>query len=829
MTPIYTISDISIILKGTHTSVSGNNDIIKHLLIDSRKIIATESSVFFALVTQRNDGHKYIHELYAKGIRNFIVSTLPEDMDVFANANFVEVKNTLLALQQLAAHHRKQFAIPVIGITGSNGKTIVKEWIYQLLSPDKNIVRSPKSYNSQIGVPLSVWQMQADNELAIFEAGISEPEEMKMLQPIIQPTIGIFTNIGTAHEKNFINSKQKTGEKLHLFTKVEKLIYCSDVFEIQDRIIQSEILKKHNFFAWSFKHKADLMITSVNKENNKTNISANYNANDIEISIPFVDNASIENAIQCWALMLHLGYDNTLIAERMANLTTVAMRLELKAGINNCSIINDSYSSDLDALSIALDFMNQQNQHKKRTVILSDILQSSLSDSDLYSEVSNLLLAKGVTRFIGIGNSIINNQSCFKIEKTLFPTTDAFLNKFSPTEFHNETVLIKGARIYEFEQIGRMLQQKSHETVLEINLNSLVHNLNYYKSRLNKGTKVMAMVKAFSYGSGGFEIANVLQYHNIDYLAVAYADEGIELRKAQIATPIMVMNPEEESFDLMSKYKLEPEIYSFRTLNLLINTILSSESKEIHEHPIHIKLDTGMHRLGFNPEEMDELISILKRHDQITIKSVFTHLSASENSAEDDFTKQQIQSLTEAANKLKKEFRNDIMVHVLNSAGISRFADAHFDMVRLGIGLYGISYFEEEQQMLQNVSSLKTTISQIKNIPQGESVGYGRGWIVPKDARIAIVPIGYADGLNRKLGNGKGFLYINGNKASIIGNVCMDMCMIDITNIEAQEGDPVIVYNDAASIKQFADVLESIPYEILTSVSGRVKRVYYYE
>ncbi|MEI6124353.1 MAG: bifunctional UDP-N-acetylmuramoyl-tripeptide:D-alanyl-D-alanine ligase/alanine racemase [Bacteroidota bacterium] len=829
MTPQYTVADIATVLKGKLISVNGTTDVIKHLLIDSRKIVAIESSLFFALVTQRNDGHKYIADLYGKGLRNFVVSTLPENIADFKQANFIEVNNTLLALQQLAGFHRKQFSIPVIGITGSNGKTIVKEWLFQLLSPDKTIVRSPKSYNSQIGVPLSVWQMQAEHDLAIFEAGISEPEEMKKIQPVIQPTIGIFTNIGTAHEKNFINSKQKTGEKLNLFTKVETLIYCLDSVEIQDRIIQSEILKKNNFFTWSFKRKADLMITSVKKEQNKTWITATYNANEMGICIPFVDNASIENAIHCWALMLLLGYKNEVIAPRMTTLSTVAMRLELKAGINNCSIINDSYSSDLNSLSIAMDFMNQQNQHVKRTVILSDILQSSLSDSDLYTEVSDLLLAKGVTRFIGIGPGIIKNQSCFRMEKTLFENTDAFLNKLSPNEFHNETILIKGARMFEFEQIGRMLQQKTHETVLEINLNSLVHNLNYYISQLKKGTKVMAMVKAFSYGSGGFEIANVLQYHNIDYLAVAYADEGVELRKAQIATPIMVMNPEEESFDLMNKYKLEPEIYSFRTLNLLIKTIHSSEAKDAPNYPIHIKLDTGMHRLGFQPDEIDELIAVLKINDLISVKSVFTHLAASENTAEDVFTLKQIATLSTVANKLKNEFGNDILVHVLNSAGISRFRDANFDMVRLGIGLYGISFFHDEQQLLQNVSSLKTTISQIRHIAKGETVGYGRNWTAERKSRIAIVPIGYADGLNRRLGNGKGCLYVHGKKAPTVGNISMDMCMIDVTQVDANEGDLVVVYNSAATVKELAVALETIPYEILTSVSGRVKRVYYYE
>jgi Alr-MurF fusion protein len=826
----YSVSDIAGIINGTLFSSKGNNDAIKHLLIDSRKIVIAESSLFFALVTPRNDGHKFISELYEKGIRNFVVSTLPENYKEFDQSNFIQVNNTLQALQNLAASHRKQFSIPVLGITGSNGKTIIKEWLYQLISPDKNIVRSPKSFNSQIGVPLSVWQMQPENELAIFEAGISEPEEMKRLQPIIQPTIGIFTNIGTAHEKNFLNIRQKTGEKLHLFTNVNTLIYCSDNFEIQDRIIKSEFLtKKINLFTWSFKHKANLMITGIVKDSGFTTINATYESEQISIKIPFADNASLENAIHCWAFMLLTGYANDVIAERMPSLSTVAMRLELKAGINNCSVINDSYSSDLNSLSIALDFMNQQNQHKKRTLILSDILQSSMNDSDLYAEVSGLLNAKGVNRIIGIGPSLARHEEMFSIEKLFFKSTDAFLNKFNASDFHNETILIKGARVFEFENISRMLQQKTHETVLEINLNALVHNLNYYKSLLNKDTRIMAMVKAFSYGSGGYEIANVLQYHNIDYLAVAYADEGIELRKARIVTPIMVMNPEEESFELMRKYQLEPEIYNFRTLNLLIESINASESRELQKQPIHIKIDSGMHRLGFLPSETDELINIIKSNTNIYIKSVFTHLACSEDIAQDDFTNAQIETLQQVCARFQKEFPEPFFIHTLNSSGISRFPDANFDMVRLGIGLYGISFFDEEQMHLQNVSSLKTTISQIKKVPKGETVGYGRMWKATRNSVIAIVPIGYADGLSRNLGNGNGFLYVNGKKAAIIGNISMDMCTIDITGLEAKEGDQVIVYNDAASIKELASMLGTIPYEILTSVSGRVKRVYYYE
>jgi Alr-MurF fusion protein len=827
--PSYTISEITAIVNGTLSNNNNRDYLIKHLLIDSRKIVSADNSLFFALVTKKNNGHKYIPDLYEKGIHNFIVSALPEIPDNYSNANFILVKDTLVALQTLAAHHRKQFCIPVIGITGSNGKTIIKEWLFQLLSPDKNIVRSPKSYNSQIGVPLSVWQMQPENELAIFEAGISEPDEMKILQPIINPTIGIFTNIGTAHDKNFLDIRQKVGEKLNLFKKIETLIYCSDNFDIQDRILKSGINPKNSFFTWGYKHKADLNIKRVDKKQNLSIITASYKSNDIAISIPFTDDASIENTLHCWALMLYLGYANSTIAERMSTLVAVAMRLELKAGINNCSIINDSYSSDLNSLGIALDFMCQQKQHNKKTVILSDILQSSLTDDELYTEIANLLVSKGVTRIIGIGPSISKNEKLFSIDKSFFTDTDAFLAKVPGSAFHNETILIKGARIYAFEQISRMLQQKSHETVLEINLNALVYNLNYYQNKMKKGTKVMAMVKALSYGSGGYEIANVLQYHNVDYLAVAYADEGIELRKAQISTPIMVMNPEDESFDLMIKYNLEPEIYNFRTLRLLIESISEYETKEHHKLPVHLKIDTGMHRLGFLPEETDELITVLKQNDSILVKSVFTHLAASENKNEDDFSRQQIQVLKNVCTHLKQEISAPFMVHVLNSAGISRFPDAHFDMVRLGIGLYGISFYEEEQQNLQNVSSLRSIISQIKIVSESATVGYGRKWAAQKETKIAVVPIGYADGLNRLLGNGNGSLIVNGIKAPIIGNICMDMCMLDITGIEAKEGDLVYVFNDAATIKELAGKLDTIPYEILTSVSSRVKRVYYYE
>jgi alanine racemase len=825
----YTISDIAKIIKGEFISSPLPDMPVKQLVIDSRKLITPENSVFFALITKRNNGHKYIEELYEKGVRNFVVSEPQTNVELLNEANFIKVKNTLVALQVLGAFHRKKFTIPVIGITGSNGKTIVKEWLFQLMCDDKKIVRSPKSFNSQIGVPLSVWQLEPDYQLAIFEAGISETDEMDKLQAIIQPTIGIFTNIGQAHNENFIHTKQKIAEKLKLFTKVKTLIYCADHLEIKERLLQTENLKNINTFSWSYKSKADLVIKKVTRQNHHTMIEAVYKDQKLEVAIPFTDEASIENALHCWATMLFFGYDNEYIARRMMNLSSVALRLELKEGINNCSIINDSYNSDINSLSIAIDFLNQQKQHRKKTVILSDILQSGRDEDDLYGEVAALLSEKKIDRLIGIGKAISRQKDKFLIEKTFYNSTADFVKDFPFSEFHDETILLKGARIFKFEKIGKALQQKAHETVLEINLNSLVHNLNYYRSLLKSETKVMAMVKAFSYGSGSYEIANIFQYHQVDYLSVAYADEGIELRKAGITMPIMVMNPEEQSFDAMLKYNLEAEIYSFRILGFYEEALLRNFKDSDKKGHVHIKLDTGMHRLGFEKDDIPELAERLKNNPNLTVISVFSHLAASEDAEQDNFTRGQVNALKEMSDVIQKQLGYPVMRHILNSAGITRFRDAQFEMVRIGIGLYGVATNEQEQSLLQNVSTLKTVISQIKNIPKGESIGYGRKWVAPRNTRIATVPIGYADGLSRKLGNGKGKLFINGHHANIIGNVCMDMCMLDITDIPANEGDDVIVFGNEIPISQFAADMETIPYEVLTSVSHRVKRVYYQE
>jgi len=827
----YSITDIAVVI-GARLEGNGNREaFINQLLIDSRKLLSPESSLFFAIRGDRHDAHRFIPDLYEKGVMQFVVSSLPVDPALYPKANFLLVPDTLRALQKLSSWHRHHFQIPVIGITGSNGKTIVKEWLYQLLREDKNIVRSPKSFNSQVGVPLSVWQMSADHELGIFEAGISMPGEMEHLESIISPTLGLLTNIGQAHDENFTGLAQKVEEKLILFRQAEVLVYCKDYLPVKEALETNEEYEKLSVFTWSRKTKADLQIGKINRTATDTDIQGVYQNRFVRLKIPFTDEASLENAIHCWAVMLHLGYEQEQIAARMEFLSPVAMRLELKEGINNCSIINDSYNSDLGSLSIALDFLNQQKQHPKKTLILSDILQSGKSEESLYSEVAELLLRKGVTRIIGVGEAISRQSGKFPMEYSFYPSTAEFLRQYNPSFFRDETILLKGARSFGFEEIGKVLQQKAHETVMEVNLSAIVHNLNYYRSKLPSGTKLMAMVKAFSYGSGSFEIANVLQFHHADYLAVAYADEGIELRKAGITLPIMVMNPEEQSYDSMIQYNLEPEIFSFRVLGLFDEAARRNRMgmEGDRKLPIHIKLDTGMHRLGFEEKEINELIVRIRNSKSLSIRSVFSHLAGSDEAEHDGFTHLQIQRFDAMSRAITQHFNYPVLRHILNSAGISRFPSGVFDMVRLGIGLYGIGASEEEQAHLQHVSTLKTTISQIRQIPQGDSIGYSRKGLASHPMQIATVPIGYADGLSRKLSNGRGRMLVHGKMAPIVGNVCMDMCMIDITDIAAQEGEEVIVFGEEYPIQRIAKDLGTIPYEVLTNVSRRVKRVYFQE
>ena len=822
----YSLTEIAHIVNGKSLNTLSNEEKISHLLIDSRNVTNIENVLFFAIEGDRNNGHQFIAEVYKKGIRNFIVSySNAYSKTNYPEANFILVTNTLIALQKLCSHHRAQFDHPVIGITGSNGKTIVKEWLFQLLREDFNIVRSPKSFNSQVGVPLSVWQMNEENELGIFEAGISKPNEMAALESIIKPSIGILTNIGQAHSENFETNQIKTQQKLALFVNCEVLIYCKD-YTIVNETVTSLVNTKP--VTWSRKSKADLQITKVTKQENETYIQGIYNNDFIKIRIPFTDEASIENAINCWVLMLHLKYRSEQIEKRMLQLSPVAMRLEMKEGVNNCSIINDSYNSDLGSLAIALDFLNQQKQYTKRTIILSDILQSGKDEASLYKEVADLLFKKNISRIIGIGECISRQAHFFNLEKRFFLSTNDFLKHYNTALFNNEIILIKGARAFGFEQISKTIQQKAHETLLEINLNALVSNLNYYRSKLKPTTKIMAMVKAFSYGSGSYEIANVLQFNRIDYLAVAYADEGIELRKAGITAPIMVMNPEEQSYDAMIEHNLEPELFNFRVLNLFNDAANRSKLKD-KKIPVHIKIDTGMHRLGFDLEEINELIIRIQNSKHIVIKSVFSHLVASDEKEHDEFTKLQIQRFSDASAQILSHFNYPILKHILNSGGITRFPDAQFDMIRLGIGMYGISSNDYEQMNLQHVSTLKTNISQIKNVAANETVGYSRKGLVKKNSRIATVPIGYADGYNRKLGNGNGKMLVNGVFANTVGNICMDMCMIDVTDITCNEGDEVIVFGENYPINEIAKAAGTIPYEILTTISRRVKRIYFQE
>lgn len=826
----YTLDKIASIVEG---KIAGNVDksiVIKDLLFDSRLLISPENTLFFSLKSNRNNGDKYIEELYKKGVRCFVVDNVALESSI-VDATFIIVDDALKALQKIAASHRDNYNIPIVGITGSNGKTIIKEWLYQILSPEMSVARSPKSYNSQIGVPISVWQLNESHQLAIFEAGISRYNEMQNLKDIIKPSIGIFANIGSAHGKNFDNISDKVEEKMKLFHDVDTLIYCSDHKEIR------EVIERHDIktFSWSRKDKnADVQVYSVEKGEEETVISAvihqpSSTVHRSKITIPFTDDASIENAIHCWLAAMMFDIPEDVIEKKMRHLSPVAMRMELKSGINSCEVINDSYNSDFNSLTIALDFMNQQHHKKERVVILSDILQSELKEEELYEKIAQLLKNKGINLVIGIGEAITRQKDKFDINKIFYNDTKDFLTNHRMEDFHNQLILLKGARDFGFEKISRLLQEKAHETILEINLNNLVRNMNYYRSKLKSDTKLMVMVKAFAYGSGNFEVSNVLEFHRADYLTVAYADEGIELRRKGINLPIVVMTPEINTYESIIKNSLEPDIYSFRSLSLLEDAIEKLDAPLTSPIGIHIKVDTGMHRLGFLKDEIDELLSRLKNNENIVVKSVFTHLAGSDSADFDDFTMLQIGNFEEMSSKIIDAFPYKILRHVLNSAGISRFTDYQYDMVRLGIGVYGVSPCEEDRGKLKNVVSLKTTIVQIKEYEAGETIGYSRKGVVERKSKIGVVPIGYADGLKRQLGNGNACFYVNGKAAPIIGNVCMDMCMIDLTDIDCKENDTAILFDENHSIERIAEACGTIAYEILTSFSQRVKRIYFQE
>ena len=790
---------------------------IDNISIDSRSLQNNKNTLFFALVGPNNDAHIYISNLIEKGVQNFVVTQIPEGLS--NKATFLVVENTLDALQKYAAYHRSLFKFPVFGLTGSNGKTIVKEWLNFLLNPDFNIIRSPKSYNSQVGVPLSVISINDKHNLGIFEAGISKMNEMEKLEVIIKPTIGIITNIGTAHDEGFEDLEKKIKEKLKLFKHSKLIIYQ------KNKVIDSLLESKIKSFSWSCTDETADVFISKKESQDKTVLQIRNEKDNFEIQIPFQDEASVENAITCLMVLLSFKYDKTTIQNRMQWLYPVEMRLKIKNGINNTTLIDDSYSSDFQSLKIALDFLESQKQYKNKTLILSDIFQSGLSNQELYSKVSQLITSNKINRVIGIGETISEFKNQFTNCITFRNTADFFLN-LNYLNFVNETILIKGARHFQFEEIVAALEEKTHETVLEINLNSISHNLSFFKSKLKPTTKMMVMVKAFGYGSGGFEIAKLLEHHKVDYLGVAFADEGILLKNAGISLPIMVLNPETTSFSSIIQYKLEPEIYSLKGLNAFLQL---AEKRKLKHFPIHIKLDTGMHRLGFEAGNLDELIAILKDNKFVTVKSILSHMATSDDLVHQEFAHRQLDLFEKLSSKLMTELQINPIRHILNTSGISNFSESQYDMVRLGIGLYGVSNDPEEQKYLENVGTLKSVISQIRSIQKGESVGYGRRFVADKSTQIATIPIGYADGISRHWGNGAGFVTINNQKATIVGSICMDMLMVDISEINCKEGDSVIIFGESPSVSYIAEQLQTIPYEILTSISQRVKRVFYRE
>lgn len=818
----YDIATISNIIAGQIVGKQSSSA-ITNIFIDSRKIVEPEGSLFFALVGEQHDGHQYVTSLVKRGFTCFVVS---RELDLPDHCCQIIVENATKGLQLLAGYHRAKFNIPVVGITGSNGKTIVKEWLFQLLQTDKYIVRSPKSYNSQIGVPLSLWKLEKVHELAFFEAGISELGEMDLLEQMIKPSDVIVTNILGAHDENFENRQVKANEKIRLAKNASCVFYCLDYPELKGAF--SGMLIKQN--TWSKKEKkCTLYIKSVIKGEGFTDIVGEYKQQIISVTIPFNDDASIENAIHCWLYLLENNFPNVVIAERMRLLSPVSMRLEFKQGTNNNTIINDSYNSDINSLGIAIDLLNQQQQHSKKVLILSDIYESGKIPKDLYQEVNTLLKAKKVDFLIGVGRQIFEAKKYLSgVEAQFYESTEDTIKALVNMQLSDCAILVKGSRKFHFEKVSKALEFKSHKTVLEINLSSIQQNLNYYRSLLQPETKVMVMVKAFSYGSGTHEIANLMQFNNVDYLGVAYADEGVALRKAGITLPIMVMNPEKEAFQEIIKYQLEPEIYSLSLFQEFCESLRSSLMVDGKIFPIHIKVDTGMHRLGFLPEEITELIRQIKLDKLVKVQSVFSHLVGSGRNELDSFTNQQMNSLDDVYRKISDSFDYKIDRHILNSGGIERFPDAQYEMVRLGIGLHGIAVLPKTQRKLAQVATLKSSISQIKEVKKGETVGYNRSGIASKDLKIATVAIGYADGYSRRLGNGVGKMIVNGKKVRTIGDICMDMCMLDVTNISCQVGDRAIVFGDANyTLDEMANDLETIPYEILTGISQRVKRVYY--
>ncbi len=820
----YTIEHISHIIGATLVGSSKTD--IEFLLTDSRSLCFPEETLFFAIKTAKGDGTAYIPELIERGVKSFVVSAIPAEAPLGGVA-FLVVSDVRKALQTLAAYHRHTFGIPVVAITGSNGKTIVKEWLFQLLSPERVVARSPRSYNSQIGVPLSLWLLDATTDIALIEAGISEPGEMASLQEIIAPTIGVFTSLGDAHQENFSSLKEKCAEKLSLFREADKIIICADHPAVRASLAATQL--KGEVLTWSRADtKSTLYVAEVEKNNTSSIVRYRYHGQEASYEIPFVSEASVENSITCALTALQLGLSPEALSARMPLLEPVEMRLNVVEGRRNITIINDSYNSDINSLTIALDFMHRraEGNDRHRVVVLSDILQSGIEKDALYGHVAGLLRAAEIDTLIGIGDDICASEALFSVgEKHFFHTVEAFLCSPILDRLHDEIVLLKGARQYGFERIEERLVEKVHETVLEVNLNALVENLNFFRSKMSPEVKITCMIKAEAYGAGAVEIAKTLQDNRVDYLAVAVADEGVTLRRNGITQNIIVMNPEMSSFKTLFAYDLEPEVYSFRLLDALID---SARREGIKGFPCHVKLDTGMRRLGFDPKrDLERLIARLQEQREIIPRSVFSHFVGADSEALAAFTREQFALFDRASRRLQDAFSHKILRHICNSAGILAFPEYHLDMCRLGIGLYGINPLDDS--IINNVSTLKTEILQIRHVPSGQSIGYGRRTVVSRDSRIADIPIGYADGLDRRLGNRKGYCMVGGQKAEYVGNICMDVCMIDVTDIDCREGDRVEIFGSTLPVTLLSTWLDTIPYEILTRTSVRVKHIYYKE
>lgn len=838
---MYNLSQIAKILscplKGNHMATANTQPQVSLLLTDSRSLTFADQTLFFAIKTQKGDGHKYVSQLYQQGVRAFVVSKSNEEFrNTCPEAWFLVVKDVMAALQKLAAHHRAQFTdLPVVGITGSNGKTIVKEWLYQLLSPSRHIVRSPRSYNSQVGVPLSVWQLDKQYDLAIFEAGISQPGEMERLQTVIKPTIGILTNIGTAHAAGFESEQQKLLEKLKLFKDSDIIIYNADIPGIQDALEIAGVGARS--MAWTRRHKdAQIEVLHVDRDESSTTVSYLFLGIDGQFTIPMADDASFENAMQCLALMLYLGIHPDEIAQRMPQLTSLAMRLEVMEGKRGCLLINDVYSNDITSLETALEFQKRRSSKAlKCSLILSDIQQAQLDDQHRCRKIAQLCHLYGLYKIILIGQRSLNtshqlleelnNEGCRMITD-FYATTEEFLESDEIGRFQNELILLKGARSFQFERISDQMQLRRHETILEVDLDAIVHNLNQYRSHLNPDTKLTCMVKAFGYGTGSYELAKTLQDQNVDYLAVAVADEGAELRRQGIRIPIMVMNPEMTAFRTIIDNRLEPEIYSFRLLDAFIK---ETRRMGVTCYPVHIKIDSGMHRLGFQPDEIDELLNRLTHQTAITVRSVFSHFATADDPMQREFVHEQKRRFDYCADKIRKAFPHCILRHICNSAGIEVFPEYQMEMCRLGIGLYGFEAAPVNMSLM-TVASLKSTILQIKDIPATETVGYMRNGKLHRNTRIAMIPIGYADGYDRRLGNGNFCMMVNGHRCPTLGNVCMDVTFLDITDCpDVKEGDSVEIFGTQLPLQEMAKKLGTINYEVLSTVSVRVKRVYYKE